>query len=213
MARAGPQPTRTAGSVIALANQQATSAWADRVRNPSPEAKPRVVTDDDVKDATPASRRRASQSATVDKSRDIEFEQNEPVENGQMEVDAERQAAPPASTTPRITLRIRSQAATSVSPTPALNRSGRPKRVAANGKKASAKNSNTATRSARSRKRKASDEEDESKAEESGGSSGLPLQRNGRRSGPPPAPSGRVLRSRAVKQSLREPSSELSEEE
>ncbi|GMK53781.1 hypothetical protein CspeluHIS016_0103670 [Cutaneotrichosporon spelunceum] len=42
MARAGQQPTRTAGSIIALANQQASSAWAERIHEPTPEAKPIV---------------------------------------------------------------------------------------------------------------------------------------------------------------------------
>lgn len=198
MAHGGaPRPARTAGSVIALANKELTSAWADRVRDASPEAKP---------DAPPP---------------EPEARAAEPMEY--METEGAPSSAistPKAPGTPKITLRIRSQATTPAVATPdrepepaeAMS-SGRPRRAAANGKKAPAKGAKTAPkkRATRGRKRKASDEEDESEAEES--EDELPSRRNGRRSSPPPAPTGRVLRSRAAKPSVREPSSELSFDE
>ncbi|BEI91040.1 uncharacterized protein CcaverHIS019_0311100 [Cutaneotrichosporon cavernicola] len=214
MARAGQEPTRTAGSIIALANQQASSAWVDRVREPTPEAMP-------VVEENGHEGKRGGQSiAELLAAEPMEVDAGQ--ENGHHEPDAPPVSPPPppAPVTPRITLRIRSQAATPAAPTPppepkpALTRSGRPKRATANSRKVSAKIKIPAKRSTRSLKRKAS-EDDESEAdsgdlEPTGG-------RNGRRNHqPPPAPSGRVLRSRVAKQqqSLREASSsEFSEEE
>jgi hypothetical protein len=206
MARAGLQPTRTAGSIIALANQQATSAWADHVRDPTPEAKPLVEENGSgVKEGEQS----AAESTIVEP-----MEVDTARENGHHEPEA--LPAPPAPVIPRIRLRIRPQAGAPAAPTPepepAVARSGRPRRAAANGKKTPAKKKTPPKRSTRSQKRKASDDEGESEAEESGGDEPV-LRRSGQRnSPPPPAPSGRVLRSRAVQQSMREPSSELSEE-
>lgn len=199
MARAGPKPTRTAGATIALANQQATSAWEDRVREPSPDVK-LVLADDGEPEAV---------GAFAEGPMDTEKGEAEPMA-----------AAAPAVGTPRITLRIRSQAATPTASTPVPEvepdhtRSGRPRGAAANGKKAPAKKVPAKKRATRGRKRKASEDEGESEAEESDGEDapGAP-RRNGRRSSPPPAPTGRVLRSRAAKPNLREPSSEFSAEE
>lgn len=197
MAHGGaPRPARTAGSVIALANKELTSAWADRVRDASPETQPEAP--------PPEPEARAAEP--------MEYMETEGAPSSGV-------GTPKAPGTPKITLRIRSQAATPAVPTPdrepepEATVSGRPRRAAANGKKAPAKAAKAAPkkRATRGRKRKASDEEDESEAEES--EDELPSRRNGRRSSPPPAPTGRVLRSRAAKPSLREPSSELSLDE
>lgn len=196
MAHAGaPRPARTAGAVIALANKELNSAWADRVRDASPEAKPEAT------------------EAAIAAPEPMEY----------MEAEGGPSSAvstPKAPGTPKITLRIRSQATTPAvaateherEPEPEPTRAGRPRRAAANGKKAPAKPAKAAPkkRATRGRKRKASDD-DESEAEES--EDELPSRRNGRRSSPPPAPTGRVLRSRAAKPNLREPSSELSADE
>lgn len=206
MARAGPQPTRTAGAIIALANQKASSAWAERVRDPTPTAKPRVEENAyGKKEDHPAAEPPAADHMVVDATQ----------ESGQCEPEAPAVQASPVPATPRITLRIRSQAATPAAPTPpepkpATTRSGRLKRAALNGKKAPVNMTTPTKRTKRSRKRKASEGEEESEAEVSGGAEPAP-RHNGRRSSPPPPPSGRVLRSRVAKQSLREPSSELSE--
>lgn len=220
MARAGPGPTRTAGSVIALANQQSTSAWVDHVRESTPEVKPELPAEEDVSVPHPVQLAQPLRPARpVQPAQHLQpLLPDIPME--EEEEDAVEPASPAAVATPKITLRIRSQAATPVATRPPEppTRSGRPKRVAANGKAAAAKKGPakkaTPKGASRGRKRKASEDEEESEAADSGGDDDAPApRRNGQRSSPPPAPTGRVLRSRAARPSLREPSLELSEEE